>query len=342
LLDSIFVAQGGRFCNEIIWYYDYGIKGAKKVYAGVHDTILFCAKSEQYTFNPVYIPYKESSVKCFNKIDEEGKKYMVDKRSKTGKVYMGEGKRCPDVFEIPRVRANSREAENDILTKKPQKLLEQIIKASSNEGDVVMDCFCGCGTTIEAAHKLGRRWIGIDISYNSISTIMQRMDREFGEGFSKGIPLRGIPKDWEAAQALSLRADDPTRKEFEKWAILTYSNARAGIHERKGRDGGIDGIAYMSMSAAEVRKIILQVKSGRVSIKDLKELHSTIEANHAIAGILITLYPPTSDMEKFAHSQGIFKNPITGQNIERLKIVTIQQMMDGARMALPMIREVLK
>jgi site-specific DNA-methyltransferase (adenine-specific) len=129
-------------------------------------------------------------------------------------------------------------------TQKPEGLLERIINASSNEGDVVFDAFCGCGTTVAVAQKLRRNWIGIDITYQSISLILKRLEDSYGKDVLDNIELTGVPVDRESAVALSLKADDKTRKEFEKWAVLTYSNNRAMIHEKKGSDKGIDGVAF--------------------------------------------------------------------------------------------------
>jgi adenine specific DNA methylase Mod len=145
-------------------------------------------------------------------------------------------------------------------TQKPEALLERIIKASSNEGDVVLDAYCGCGTTVAVAQKLNRQWIGIDITYQSISLILKRLEDTFGKGVLDTINIAGIPRDMDSAIALANKKDDRTRKEFEKWAVLTYSNNRAVIQQRKGKDQGIDGIAYFSSDRDKQEKVIFQVK----------------------------------------------------------------------------------
>jgi site-specific DNA-methyltransferase (adenine-specific) len=354
LLDSIFLSQGGIFRNEIIWTYKSTLKVLKTHLGRDHDTIFFYSKSKNFVFHPDRkdYPVSPSTLKRWSKYaDETGfvsnKHFAASKSARMNLhadpdkgFYIDRG--IPrDVWDISIITGENKENQG-FDTQKPQKLLERIIKQSSNEGDVVLDCYCGCGTTIEAAQKLGRKWIGIDITFNSIKIILNRLEREFGENLVKTIPLRGTPQDWESARALSLRPDDPTRKEFEKWAILTYANNRAAIRERKGKNYGIDGIATMSMGVDETRKIIFQVKSGKVSVRDLRELHSSVERENAAAGILITLYPPTKDMVDEARQAGTFANPITGHNVERLKIVTIEEMLKGERMRLPMIRDVYK
>src|SRR5205085_8968803 len=109
---------------------------------------------------------------------------------------------------------------------------------------VVLDAFCGCGTTIAVAELLKRKWIGIDITYQSISLILRRLEGQHGKEILNKIKLNGIPQDMASAKALALKNDDRLRKEFEKWAVLTYSSNRAVINDKKGGDKGIDGTAY--------------------------------------------------------------------------------------------------
>jgi DNA modification methylase len=141
-------------------------------------------------------------------------------------------------------------------TQKPEALLERIIKASSNKGDVILDAYCGCGTTIAVAERLERNWIGIDITYQSISLMLKRLEDSFGKNVLDKIELNGIPKDLESAKALATKPDDRTRKEFEKWAVLTYSNNRAVINDKKGADKGVDAIAYFQGDKDNREKII--------------------------------------------------------------------------------------
>ena len=148
-------------------------------------------------------------------------------------------------------------------TQKPEALLERIIKASSNEGDVVLDAYCGCGTTVAVAQRLGRKWIGVDITYQSISLILKRLEDKYPAewpAIEADIFLDGVPRDLASAVALANRKDDKTRKEFEKWAVLTYSNNQARINEKKGADARIDGIAYFLIDKGENGKAIFQVK----------------------------------------------------------------------------------
>ncbi|NCX95087.1 MAG: site-specific DNA-methyltransferase, partial [Chitinophagia bacterium] len=232
-------------------------------------------------------------------------------------------------------------------TQKPEALLERIIKASSNEGDTVLDAYCGCGTTIAVAQRLNRNWIGVDITYQSISVILKRLTETFGNELLNNITLSGIPKDKEAAKALALKKDDRVRKEFEKWAVLTYSNNKAMINEKKGADGGIDGTAYILTGsvnrANEHKDVIFSVKSGKVGVDMIRAFDSVINTNPNTAmGIFITLEEPTKPMLQLAKSAGIFTNPLTGQQYPKLAIVTIDAIIKGERLELPQAVQVLK
>ncbi len=228
-------------------------------------------------------------------------------------------------------------------TQKPEALLERIIKASSNEGDVVLDAYCGCGTTVAVSQRLDRQWIGIDITYQSISLILKRLEDAFGQGVLENIVLNGIPKDMNSAVALANKRDDRTRKEFEKWAVLTYSNNRAVINQKKGADKGIDGIAYFRSEKDDPEKIILQVKSGKVSSRDIRDLQGTMTRENAVLGIFITLEKPTRDMIKEAKEAGIYRSQYMSNPVDKIRIVTIQEIIeDQKRLDILLALEVLK
>jgi len=228
-------------------------------------------------------------------------------------------------------------------TQKPEALLERIIQASSNEGDVVLDAYCGCGTTVAVAQHLNRQWIGIDITYQSISVVLKRLEESFGKGVLENIILNGIPKDMASAQALANKTDDRTRKEFEKWAILTYSNNRATINTKKGADKGIDGVAYFRSEKDESEKIILQVKSGKVKSSDIYELQGVMTREKATLGIFITLQKPTKDMLAEAKAAGIYKNQFMSEPVDTIQIVTVQEIIEQRkRLDIRLSSEVLK
>lgn len=228
-------------------------------------------------------------------------------------------------------------------TQKPEALLERIIAASTNPGDTVLDAYCGCGTTVAVAERLKRRWIGVDITYQSISLILRRLEAQYGKSVLDTITLSGIPRDMKSAEALALKKDDRTRKEFEKWAVLTYSNNRAIINDKKGGDGGIDGVAYTQTGADDNAKIVFQVKSGNVGRGDIAKLNSDRQRENAELAVFLTLKPSTQGMRDEAKGVGDYLHPLMGRNYPRIEIVTVQEMIeDEKRLDTPMTLEVLK
>ena len=261
------------------------------------------------------------------------------------KIYSDEyeGRKINDLWnDIKLLSSNSSEMVG-YPTQKPESLLERILKASSNEGGVVLDAYCGCGTTVAVSQRLNRQWIGIDITYQSISLILKRLEDSFGKGVLENITLNGIPKDMKSAEALALKSDDRTRKEFEKWAVLTYSNNRATINQKKGADKGIDGIAYFRSEKDDPEKIILQVKSGKVKSGDIRDLQGTMTRENATLGIFITLQKPTKDMIKEAKEAGIYKSQYMSAPVDTIRIVTVQEIIEEQkRLDILLALEVLK
>jgi DNA modification methylase len=228
-------------------------------------------------------------------------------------------------------------------TQKPEALLERIIKASSNEGDTVLDAYCGCGTTIAVAQRLKRNWTGIDITYQSISLVLRRLEQVHGRDVLDYITLNGIPRDMESAVALAHKKDDRVRKEFEKWAVLTYTNNRAVINSKKGADGGIDGIAYFMTNKKDSAKIVFQVKSGGVGRKDVATLRGDMEKEKAAMAVLITLEAPTRPMIKDANAAGTYHHEMMGRSYDKIQIVTVEEIIEqDKRLNIPTSLEVLK
>ncbi|MEG4228504.1 DNA methyltransferase [Microcoleus sp. N9_B2] len=323
ILDTIFCSQGGDFRNEIIWCYRGG-GSPKKDFGRRHDVILRYSKTNEYEFNEnaIRIPYQAEGI---GRKDDA----MWGKHKGTNKVYKPHplGKIPEDWWLMNILNANDPERLG-YPTQKPEELLERIIKVSSNEGDVVLDAYCGCGTTVAVSQRLKRQWIGIDITYQSISLILKRLEDSFGKGVLEQLKLNGIPKDMEAAVALANKKDDRTRKEFEKWAVLTYTNNRAIINAKKGADKGIDGIAYFQGDKDEPEKIIVQVKSGKVQSGDIRDLQGTITLEQAALGIFISLKEPTKEMIKTAKSAGIYQSRYMNQSSDKIQIVTIKEMLE--------------
>ena len=346
VLDGVFCGHGGNFLNEIIWHYNTGGKG-KNTFLRKHDTIFWYSKGSTYTFNRdiVAIPRKVGTAHLRHGTDEGGREYYEDysarKSGKSYRWYLDQGLTPMDVWTDLQA-LNPMAAERlGYPTQKPEALLDRIIKASSNEGDVVLDAYCGCGTTVAVAQRLNRKWIGIDITYQSIALILKRFEdtfRDTKDEVLSNIHLDGVPKDIASAQALATRKDDKTRKEFEKWAVLTYSKNQARINDKKGADGGIDGIAYFMVDAATNGKAVFQVKSGGANRSTIATLNSDRQREGAEFGVLITMDKPTKPMQQEAQSVGKYKHPQMNREDDRIKIVTIEAILSGMRLELPMGR----
>ena len=169
------------------------------------------------------------------------------------------------------------------------------------------------------------------------------MEDAFGASIIDTIGTSGIPQDFGAAEALANRKDDKTRKEFEKWAALTYSRNRAVIREGKGADKGIDGVAYFVSGFNETEKMVFQVKSGDVKRNDIATLKGDMEREGAKLATLITLREPTQPMKDEAAQAGVYHHPLMGLTMNRVQIVTVREMIeDKRRLELPMTTEVLK
>ncbi len=206
-------------------------------------------------------------------------------------------------------------------TQKPLALLERIIQASSNEGDVVLDPFCGCGTAVIAAQKLNRRWIGIDITHLAVSLIEKRLRDAFpGIAFE----VHGTPKDADGARNLASR----DKYQFQWWAC-SLVGAQPYQGKKKGSDTGIDGLIFFQDGKAEAKKIIVSVKGGEhVGAAMVRDLKGTMEREKADLSLLVTLTSPTRPMETEAASAGFYESPHHGQ-FPRLQILTIEGLMEG-------------
>jgi DNA modification methylase len=213
-------------------------------------------------------------------------------------------------------------------TQKPEALLERIIAASSREGDVVLDPFCGCGTTISVAQKLRRRWVGIDITHLAITLIKNRLRDSFGEVVAKSYRIIGEPVSLPDAEALA--EQDPYQ--FQWWA-LGLVGARP-VEQKKGADKGIDGRLYFhDEPGGKTKQIILSVKSGHITIAHLRDLRGVLDREKAEIGVLICLEEPTKPMRTEVAGAGFYKTPYG--NHPRLQIHTIKQLLEGTKMDYP-------
>lgn len=214
-------------------------------------------------------------------------------------------------------------------TQKPVALLERIIKASSNPGDVVLDPFCGCGTTIDAAEKNGRQWIGIDITYLAIALIKNRLANTYGDS----IDLHTVGEPVSLADAQQLAADD--KYQFQWWA-LGLVGARP-VEEKKGADKGIDGKILLreTPTDAKAKQIIFSVKGGGVKVGDVRDLVGTVTREGALIGVLITLEAPTKPMVQEAAAAGFYESATWQKKYPKLQLLTIEDLLAGKAVERP-------
>ena len=271
-----------------------------------------------------------------------GKEYILLRQDgcprKDGlKVYLDEAKGAPaqNIWDdVPRIGNTSKERLG-YPTQKPEALLERIIKASSNEGDVVLDAFCGCGTAVAVAQRLNRRWIGVDVTHLAIALMKYRLADAFGDDVK--YEIIGEPKDTESAKALAVQ----DRYQFQWWA-LSLIRARPYQGKKKGADEGVDGVIYYEDVDPDkpkktlTQKIVVQVKSGKVSVKDIRELKSVVDSQDAVIGVFITLNPPTQPMVKEAAAAGRFQwLHVTHTTYPKIQIRTIEELLAGSSIEYP-------
>jgi len=241
------------------------------------------------------------------------------------KVFLDEkrGKPVSDIWsEIERIGNTSRER-LPYPTQKPVALLERILNASSNPGDLVLDPFCGCGTTIDAAEKLGRKWIGIDITQLATSLIKNRLRDIYGDQIE--IITVGEPVTPNEAYILA----EQDKFQFQWWA-LGLVGARP-VEQKKGADHGIDGKILFRDDPREARpeQIIIQVKGGKTGVKDVRDLRGVLDREKAAMGVLISLQAPTRDMIAEAVSTGFYEHKANKQQYPRLQLRTVKELMEG-------------
>ena len=232
--------------------------------------------------------------------------------------------------DLPPVNSQARERLG-YPTQKPEALLERIISASSDEGDVILDPFCGCGTAVAVAERLNRRWIGIDVTHLAISLMKNRLHDTFGESL-RPYEVIGDPKDLASAEALATDSRNDGRHQFELWA-LGLVDARPSRDGRKGADGGIDGfINFFDDESGKPKRIVVQVKSGGVQRSHVAALKSDMERERAQIALLVTLKPPTAPMIREAAEAGFYApDGLTAHRFPRVQILSVEDILSGAQ-----------
>lgn len=334
VMDAIFGHK--QFQNEFIWYYSGG-GASKKRWARKHDVILFYTKGSKWTFNV-------DDVRTPHKWDKGQLRADGTERDYT------KGKIPDDVWQHHSLLPWSNES-SGYATQKPLALLERIIKASSNEGDTVLDPFCGCATTIEAAHKLGRRWVGCDIAIHAIRRVATRRlaklglaTRDYHRGVDHDYDILGVPNDMDGANQLWRK--DPYH--FQKWIVEHLGGI---VSSKKSGDGGIDGRIFFENQHGKDDNhpdrdhlcMALEVKGGDNGAKatDVRALISRLNFDDIdMVGLVVRKSPGERQeknwLEELKDNRYV---EINGEQYPRLQILTVQRMMNGKTFKMPRVAQ---
>lgn len=285
-----------------------------------------------------YQPHRNGwaiSLERMEQLDAEGRLHFPESKEGriSSKLYLDEMPGVPmeNVWtDIPPIGSRARERLG-YPTQKPQALLERIITVSSNPGDVVLDPFCGCGTAVAAAEKLGRQWLGIDITHLAVALMKSRLQTSFNLDPGTDYTVTGEPLDVGSARALW--AQDPYQ--FQYWAVSLLEAQPQG-EQRRFADRGIDGVIYFVDGPRRTpQRIIIQVKGGRVSSPQIRDLAGVVEREKAALGLFISLEAPTRDMLTEAAAGGFYHSDLWQRDFPKLQIRTIADLLAGRSFDLP-------
>lgn len=354
-----------NYKNEIIWKRTFNSGSSKSIankFPNSTDVILFFTKSNKYIFNKKYRPYSPGALKRYDKVDENGKRFkwnplktVSDDRLKklissgnakiipTSKYpiykhYLDESKGAPidNLWDdIDQMGTHSQERLG-YPTQKPEHLLERIIETSSNKHDIVADFFCGCGTTIAVSERLKRKWFGVDISHLAIKLIVDRLTKPHGidraKAIKDNIKITGFPKDIASAKELAENTDEG-RFAFQDWIIEVMLGGIS--NPKKTADGGWDGHLTFYKDYNEKGFAIIEVKSGKVSVKNIREFIQVVEKQNADLGLFVCFADQLkSTMLREAKEAGYFKHEHYSK-IDKIQIITVEDLLDGKGYNLP-------
>jgi site-specific DNA-methyltransferase (adenine-specific) len=322
LMDAVFGPK--NFVNEIIWHYRTSSGSPKKWAIRNHDVLLRYAKDAKVVkWNAPREPWPESTLRKWQK-DDEGRIYRVQNKFKKRYYIDLRGKLMDDVWEI--TLASRSHERIGYPTQKPEALLDRVIEASTDPGDVVLDPFCGCGTTVASAQRLDRRWIGIDITTKAIDEIVGRLEKVKEPG-DFPYEIHYEPVSYEDAQRL---ADLPDKSKFERWAVRRVGGVHSG---KRGADQGIDGRIYFhDEPEGETKQVIISVKAGATGPRHVRELDSVMRREKADLGLLVTMKEPTLAMRREASEMGTYFSVYWDERYPKVQLLTVKQLLSG-RMA---------
>jgi len=341
VLDAIFGRK--QFRNEIVWDYSFRLMDLPHFFNRKHDILFFYAKGAAAFFAMPKEPWTREDIIRTRKQkihrDEQGNELIWmpggkgNSKNKLKKLsdIIQEGKAMSDVWQIPTLTSSSKERLG-FPTQKPLALLDRIVRASSNPGDLILDPFCGCGTTIEAAENAGRAWVGIDMTYAAIAAIKERFKRKRIDVLNR-IEIIGQPQSVADVDNSLLNQGSPlyARKEFEKFCVAVIG----GVPNNKmGADGGIDG----RIALAGKKQAIISVKSGKVDVRQIRELRGLLTTKQ-VAGVFITRQRPTQPMVEFINQAGLIQGESSGlfkgSVYPALQILTLEEILAGKQPELP-------
>lgn len=315
VLDAVFGPQ--NFRNEIVWCYR-GAGYPRRDFGRRHDIIFRYSQGSEYIFNldDVREEYAETTRARFEH-------YIGNRR---GDRDFGEqrlnplGRHPDDWWQIQPIAPSARER-TGYPTQKPIELYKRIVTASSNDEDLILDPFCGCGTTLIAAEELNRRWIGIDLTYLAIGAVRQRIQETFPQ-IRNAVTVIGTPENEE--QALVLARNNPHA--FEEWCVTHVLKFRA--NDRRGGDGGIDGTFRFPLGRVQGRqaygKAVAQVKGGNYTLGHIRDFRTAMQNAEADLGVFVVTRLPTQGMLTEASRAGTYRHPFLDMEAPRLQIYKIQ------------------
>ena len=322
VLDAIFGASNYR--NEIVWCYAGGNPSLKN-YPKKHDILLRYTMSDKYTFNVEYRSYSNHNT--------AGKRFSTKGMSKRrGLNYRPEGTPVNDWWTDIKPLINLHKERLGYPTQKPIELYKRIIAASSNEENLVLDPFCGCGTTLMAAESLNRHWIGIDLTYLAIGAVNQQFERLYPQ-HRDSVTIAGTPEN--IAQALSLAQTD--HQGFEEWCITHVLHFKSNA--KKVADGGIDGTFRFPVGKVKGKqgygRAVAQVKGGGYTLGHIRDFRTAMQNDSADLGVFVVTSPPSNGMRTEASRAGVYRHPFLNMEAPALQIYEIQEYFKGNFPTLP-------
>ncbi len=331
LCDLIF--SDDNFINEIIWCYNTGGR-ATQYYPKKHDIILWYSKTKDYKFYYDQIALDRDTSTMHEPIlkDEHGREYQRNfKAGKEYKYYLDHGVLPNDWWiDIQALNPSAKERLG-YPTQKPMTLMERIINASTKEGDLVADFFCGCGTTIAAAQNLNRKWLGVDISHLAVKLITKRLIDTHGQEVRNTFELFGFPQDLDSAKMLANETESG-RFKFEEWIIEVLLG---GVLNQNKNQTGFDG--YLTFDAHGDKDVcFIEVKSGGATLTQLNHFIQIVTEREADMGVFVCFKEQiTSGMEKTAKMQGHYKEDVFGNSYDKIQLLTVEDLLEHKGINMP-------